>query len=85
MRQAARDYAQSVVGDEWSRLARHSYSPRSTELFRLLPQRVMNVQPAAARENVIYSDLVRMTFSWRKVVKSGWRKVNSRYHRSFGR
>jgi hypothetical protein len=61
VRQAARDYAQSVVSDEWSRLAKHSYSPRSTELFRLLSQRVLSIQPTAARENVIYSDLVRMT------------------------
>jgi hypothetical protein len=61
VRQAARDYAQSVVSDEWFRLAKHSYSPRSTELFRLLSQRVLSIQPTAARENVIYSDLVRMT------------------------
>jgi hypothetical protein len=61
VRQTARDYAQSVVSDEWPRLRQHSYSPRATELFRMLSQRVLSIQPTVARENVIYGDLVRMT------------------------
>lgn len=61
VRQTARDYAQSVVSDEWPRLGKHSYSPRATELFRMLSQWVLSIQPTVARENVIYGDLVRMT------------------------
>lgn len=61
VRQTAHDYAQSVVSDEWPRLAKHGYSPRSTELFRMLSQRVLSIQPTATRENIIYGDLVRMT------------------------
>src|SRR4029078_2326087 len=59
--QRAGDYAESVVSDEGSRLAKHSYSPRSTELFRLLSQRVLSIQPTAPRGNVIDSALVHMT------------------------
>lgn len=61
VRPTARDYAQSVVSDEWPKLGKHNHSPRSTELFRLLSQRVLSIQPTVTRENVIYSDLVRMT------------------------
>ena len=60
VRQTARDYAQSVVSDEWPRLSNHSSSDRSAELFRSLSQEVLSIQPAVTRENVIYGDLVKM-------------------------
>jgi Protein of unknown function (DUF4239) len=60
VRQTARDYAQSVVSDEWPRLSNHSSSDRSAELFRSLSQEVLSIQPTVTRENVIYGDLVKM-------------------------
>ena len=60
VRQTARDYAQSVVSDEWPRLRQHSYSPRDRS-YSACSQRVLSIQPTVARENIIYGDLVRMT------------------------
>ena len=56
----ARDYAQSVVSDEWPKFSDHSSSDRSAELFRSLSQEVLSIQPTGTRENVIYGDLVKM-------------------------
>jgi hypothetical protein len=60
IRTAARAYAESIVTDEWPRLSEHSSSPRTGGLFGALSREILAIQPAPGRENVLYSDLVKI-------------------------
>jgi hypothetical protein len=61
IRSAVHAYAESVVSDEWPKLAEHSSSQRTSELLHTLSQLILEIQPTPGRENVIYSDLVKIT------------------------
>ncbi len=61
IRSAVQDYAESIVTDEWPKLAEHSSSQRTADLFHTLSQSILAIQPAPGRENVLYSDLVKIT------------------------
>jgi len=59
IRNLVRDYAWSIVSDEWPKLSEHSYSERTSELFRTLTESVLTLQPTSPRANAIYNDMVR--------------------------
>jgi Protein of unknown function (DUF4239) len=61
IRNAVHAYAESIVTDEWPKLSEHSSSPRTAELFRTFSRLILAIQPTSARQNVIYSDLVKVT------------------------
>lgn len=60
IREAVLAYAYSVVADEWPKLSEHSSSQRTADLFGALSRRILDIQPAPGRENVIYADLVKL-------------------------
>jgi uncharacterized protein DUF4239 len=60
IRDAVRAYTQSVVADEWPKLSEGGNSEVTAELFHGLSQRILAIEPASARQNIIYGDLVKM-------------------------
>lgn len=60
IRIALRTYAQSVVADEWPKLSAGGDSQVTADLFRSLSQKMLAIEPASARQNIIYGDLVKM-------------------------
>ncbi len=61
IREAVHAYADSIVADEWPQLAVHSSSQHTADLFRMVSQSILAIEPASARQNVIYTDLVKIT------------------------
>jgi hypothetical protein len=60
IRDAVRAYTQSIVADEWPKLSEGERSGVTAELFHGLSQRILAIEPASARKNIIYGDLVKM-------------------------
>jgi Protein of unknown function (DUF4239) len=61
IRETVHVYAESIVTDEWPKLSEHSSSQRTADIFHALSQSILAIQPTPGRENVIYSDLVKIT------------------------
>jgi hypothetical protein len=60
IRDAVCAYAESVVADEWPKLSEHDSSQRTADLLAALSQRILAIQPAPGRENVLYAELVKV-------------------------
>lgn len=60
IRDAVRAYAQSVVTDEWPKLSEGGHSQVTADLFHSLSQRILAIEPASVRQNIIYGDLVKI-------------------------
>jgi hypothetical protein len=60
IRRTVRAYTQSVVADEWPKLAEGSSSQLTADLFHTLSQEILAIEPASARQAVIYGDLVKI-------------------------
>jgi hypothetical protein len=61
IRETVHAYGESIVTDEWPKLSENSSSQRTADLFHTLSQAILAIQPTPGRENVIYSDLVKIT------------------------
>ena len=60
IREAVRVYAQSVVTDEWPKLSEGGRSQVTTDLFQSLSRRILAIEPASPRQNIIYGDLMKI-------------------------
>jgi len=61
IRKALDGYGDSIVVDEWPKLAGHDSSRRTATLFRALSQQIVAIEPAPGRETVIFAELVKLT------------------------
>jgi hypothetical protein len=59
IRTALRDYANSIVVDEWPELSKGSSSARTAELFRPISRGILAIDPPAGRQSLIYSEMLK--------------------------
>jgi hypothetical protein len=58
-RAALRDYADSIVKDEWPKLSKERSSERTTELFRPISRAILAIEPAPGRQSLIYAEVLK--------------------------
>ena len=59
IRAALRDYADSIVKDEWPQLSKERSSERTTELFRPISRAILAIEPAPGRQSLIYAEMLK--------------------------
>ena len=59
LRISLREYANSIVNDEWPQLRRSRVSGRTTRLLRELTQDVSAVDPAPGQQSLIYTEMLK--------------------------
>jgi Protein of unknown function (DUF4239) len=59
LRISLREYASSIVKDEWRELRKGGASGRTTMLFRELSQDVSAIDPAPGRQSLIYTEMLK--------------------------
>jgi hypothetical protein len=59
LRLSLREYANSIVNDEWPQLSKSRVSGRTTRLLRELTQDVSAVDPAPGRQSLIYPEMLK--------------------------
>jgi hypothetical protein len=59
IRVALRDYAGSIVKDEWPELSKERSSERTTELFRPIARAILAIEPAPGRQSLIYAEMLK--------------------------
>lgn len=63
VRQALREYAQSIVKDEWVAMDAGRRSEKTDALFRPVYKGVENIRPSTPREVATYSEMLKLTDS----------------------
>lgn len=63
VRQALREYAQSIVKDEWVAMDAGRRSEKTDALFRPVYKGVENIRPSTPREVVAYNEMLKLTDS----------------------
>lgn len=61
VRIALRQYAQSIVTDEWSAMDDGHMSKKTDALFKPLSKGVIDIKAATPRENSLYSEMIKLT------------------------
>jgi hypothetical protein len=59
MRAALRDYANSIVTDEWPELRKARSSGRTAQLFRPISRGIPAIDPPAGRQSLIYAEMLK--------------------------
>jgi hypothetical protein len=59
LRLSLREYAVSIVGDEWAEQSKGGASGRTAKLFRELSEDVSAINPTPGRQSLIYTELLK--------------------------
>jgi hypothetical protein len=59
IRVSLRDYASSIVTDEWPELRKGRPSERTTELFGPISRGILAIDPTAGRQSLIYAEMLK--------------------------
>jgi hypothetical protein len=59
IRVALRDYASSIVTDEWPELRKAGASERTRELFGPISRSILAIDPPAGRQTLIYAEMLK--------------------------
>jgi hypothetical protein len=59
LRISLREYANSIVKDEWPELSKGRASGRTTRLFREFTENITAIDPRPGRQSLIYADLLK--------------------------
>ncbi len=59
IRESLRDYANSIVKDEWPQLRKGKPSERTAALFRPISRSIFAIDPASGRQSLIYTEMLR--------------------------
>ena len=59
IRVALRDYADSIVTDEWPELSKSRASERTRELFTPISRGILAIDPPAGRQSLIYGEMLK--------------------------
>jgi Protein of unknown function (DUF4239) len=59
IRTALRDYANSIVVDEWPELRKGRSSARTAGLFRPISRGILAIDPPAGRQSLIYAEMLK--------------------------
>jgi hypothetical protein len=60
VRATVRNYAHTVVREEWPLLAQQSFSAQATEVFHKMTRELLSIHPTDQREGILYADFVRI-------------------------
>ncbi len=63
IRVALREYAQSIVKDEWPAMDEGHESPKTEALFKPVSKGVIEIKPSNPRENSLYSEMIKLSDS----------------------
>ena len=59
IRAALRDYADSIVRDEWPQLRKGRLSERTSALFRPISRGILATEPGSGRQSLIYAEMLK--------------------------
>lgn len=59
LREALRDYANSIVWYEWPELGKHRQSEQTTALFRPISTGILAIEPPPGRQSLIYAEMLK--------------------------
>jgi hypothetical protein len=59
LRASLRDYADSIVKDEWPELRKGKPSQRTTVLFRPFSRGIFAIDPRPGRQSLIYTEMLK--------------------------
>ena len=59
IRASLRDYANSIVTDEWPELRKGRQSERTTALFRPISRSILAIDPTPGRQSLIYAEMLK--------------------------
>ena len=59
MREALRDYANSIVWNEWPELAKGRQSEQTSALFRPISSGILKIEPPPGRQSLIYAEMLK--------------------------
>jgi hypothetical protein len=63
IRASLREYASSIVTDEWPELRKGKRSERTASLFRPISRGILAMQPAQGRQSLIFAEMLRRRIS----------------------
>jgi hypothetical protein len=63
IRLALREYAQSIVTDEWLEMDMGHHSTKTGDLFKPVSKGIIEIKPSTPRENSIYSEMLKIVDS----------------------
>jgi hypothetical protein len=61
IRVALKDYAQSIVKDEWPEMDKGHESAKTKDLFKPVSKGVIEIKPSNPRENSLYGEMIKLT------------------------
>ena len=69
LRGALRDYANSIVSDEWPELREGRPSEQTTALFRPISRSILAIEPPPGRQSLIYAEMLKKSMKLQQTAK----------------